>query len=131
MSLHYEAEISKIKRIDDSIEPEILMDITHTTRSMKSNSENLNEISQPSTSKYDPGMKKKEKNFDRCNVVNLQRKRREQRRHKEKLALLEKLCGRQKDKAKYTMLWHLFSSRQETRRASYNSSAEKWVSKKQ
>nr|CAI5842825.1 unnamed protein product [Callosobruchus analis] len=56
---NYEAEISKIKGIDDSIELEILMDITHTTKSMTSNSENLNERSQPSTSKDESGMKKK------------------------------------------------------------------------
>nr|CAI5850917.1 unnamed protein product [Callosobruchus analis] len=61
MSLQYEVEISKMKGIDDSIEPEILMDITHTTKSMKSNSENLNERSQPSISKDEPGMKKKKK----------------------------------------------------------------------
>nr|CAI5856005.1 unnamed protein product [Callosobruchus analis] len=61
MSLQYEAEIAKIKGIDDSIEPKIVMDNTHTTKNIKSNSENLNERSQPSTSKHEPGMKKKKK----------------------------------------------------------------------
>nr|CAI5817679.1 unnamed protein product [Callosobruchus analis] len=100
MSLQYEAEISKIKGIDDSIEPEILMDITHTTKSMKSNSENLNERSQPSTLKYDPGMKKKKKTLiDVMLSIHKEKEENKERRHKEKLALLENYVGNKKIKS--------------------------------
>lgn len=82
--VEYETEINKIKSIDDSVEPEIMMDIKKTV---------TKEVV-PKDKKEDKGVKRKNPEDDFVTVltkIHDEKEKNKERRHREKMELIKQL----------------------------------------
>ncbi|XP_018564948.1 uncharacterized protein LOC108906220 [Anoplophora glabripennis] len=102
INIPYEDEFNKIKSIDDSIEPEILVDVTHKVVNTKEPL-SRNEIStfkketMEKSKAVESGSKRKSDKITETLInIHHEKEAARERRHREKMEMLEKLIKKQK-----------------------------------